>query len=345
MRSLHGLIPGIFVLLLFAACEEPFEPIALPVPPPGSDQGAQESSPAPVRHAAVAPSRGRVSTSRTLASLRARAVTWQDLGPSLLELAGGKALAEHLIDEELRDRLRSRNLSVDPAQLRSERNLFTEAVSTDPQEAARLMTAVQREQRLGEHRLRKLMWRNAALRMLVQDQVEVPDAVIRKAYDYEYGTSCRVRLIVVDSLDKASRVIQRAKAGESFSDLAVRHSTDPSRAQGGLLDPIRPGDTSWPAAVRNAVAGKNEGAITDPVVLPSGYGIMKIEQLLAGQDVAYEAVKDALHERARRGVERMQMHRLAREILAEADSVLIISDPALRKSWLRQRKLMLGEGR
>ena len=48
-----------------------------------------------------------------------------------------------------------------------------------------------------------MLWRNAALRTLVQDQVEVPDALVRKAYNFQFGPRYHVRLILVEALAEA----------------------------------------------------------------------------------------------------------------------------------------------
>ncbi len=261
----------------------------------------------------------------------------------MIELAGGEAIAEVVIDLGLRRRLQQRGETVTDDHVRRERAIFTSAVAADPNDAVRLLHRVRRAQKLGDHRYGQLLWRNAAMRLLVSDQVQVSDAAVRKVYDYEYGPKYRIRLIVVDSMGEASGIVNRARSGASFVDLAVRKSTDESRAQGGLQDLISPHDTTWPAAIREQVATMQVGDVSDAVVLDQGFGIVKLEEQQTAQQVRYEDVEAQLRQRTRLGIERMYMQRLAREIVIEADRDLTIMDRALMHSWEIQKKAMWGE--
>ena len=277
-----------------------------------------------------------------VASLRGTPVTMDHLRRSLIELGGGEALAEVVLDLGLRRRLQQRGESISDEQIREERRIFTSSAATDPNDAERILQRVRREQNLGDHRFGRLLWRNAALRMLVREKIVVPDAAVRQAYDYEYGPRYNARLIVVDSLGEASRIVNRARAGESFIDLAIRHSTDASRAAGGLVPPIRPTDTTWPGAIREQIVAMQVGQFSDPIILGQSFAILKLEEHIPAQNVRYEDVEPQLQQRARLGIERMHTQRLAREIVLEADRDLTIMERALKVSWDQQKKAMWG---
>lgn len=120
----------------------------------------------------------------------------------------------------------------------------------------------------------------------------VTDADIRKYYDehresYRRGESARIRYIefeppvtAADSADAAARAdslagLARAE-GADFAALARRHSDDPvSSANGGDIGWMRP--EALDPAIRNAIASLSEGAVSDPVLTPFGWHVIKLE--------------------------------------------------------------------
>jgi len=282
-----------------------------------------------------------VSLTGAVGFMHGRPINWEDLRSSMMELIGGRALAEYVLDSGLKRRLKQRGLIVDEELIDGERTLFTASVSPDLNEAERLLVQVRREQKLGDLRFQRLLERNAGLRLLVQNHVQVVPSVVRKAYDYQYGPRYQARLIVVASLDQASNIVQRARGGDSFIQLVDQYSTDASRHQEGLLSPIRPSDTTWPVAIRSTIVQMAPNQISDPILLDHGFGVLKLEEHLEAQKVSFEDVKERLAQRARLGIERMHMQRLARELLREAD--LTITDSALSKSWAEHKALILAE--
>src|SRR5690606_1933773 len=118
----------------------------------------------------------------------------------------------------------------------------------------RLLREVRRRRGLGEQRFLALLRRNAGMRAMVQGQVNVSEPSLQRAYKLAYGEQYVARIIVVPTLQDASRL--RESLGDpnvSFADLAVKRSTDPSAVQGGLLPPISPVDDAFPKAVRDAL--------------------------------------------------------------------------------------------
>lgn len=275
--------------------------------------------------------------------LDGRPIGWDELRPTLVELSGGEALAEFILDRGLEVRLQQRGMIISEDQIRVERGLFTTAVADDPNEAERLLQLVRRQRKLGELRFSGMLWRNAALRTLVQDQVEVPDALVRKAYNFQFGPRYHVRLILVEALAEASKLKRRVAEGESFIDLAVEHSIDRSRAQGGLLDPIRPSDTSYPQVLRKVLGRMSLGQVSDPILLDRGFAVVKLERLEQAKGTPFEAVEERLRREARLSVEQLHMERTAREIVQEMSGHLIVLDSGLSKSWRIRRAEMLGQ--
>jgi foldase protein PrsA len=264
-----------------------------------------------------------------------------DLRGPLLEAAGGQVLAELVLQHMVEHRLGEAALQVTPEQVQAEKGELLRSLSASPDQAQLLLEEFRRSRGWGDERFAQMLWRNAALRLLVQPQVpgQLTDATLHQAFDYEYGPKFEVRLIVVDALQEASAVVRRARAGESFVDLAIHFSTDASKAQGGLLSPLSLEDPTYPVAIRKALAAMPAGAVSDPIALEKGYAVVRLERKIDAQSVKYDDVKENLTQRVRRQVERTLMQRLARELFTQAD--LTILDPALQKSWDQQKKLLL----
>lgn len=270
-------------------------------------------------------------------------ITWGGLAPMLIELSGGEALSEYVLDAGLRERLRREGQTISPSDTAHERALFADVIAKQRDDTERLLRKIRQQKNLGEVRFAQMLWRNAALRRLVRHQIKVPDVMVRKAYAFEHGPKYHARLIVVPDIGTAGRVAQMAREGAVFADLAMAHSTDASRDRGGLLPPISAVDPTWPDGIRSMLASMSMGTIGDPVMVDGGYAILLLESVESASEVAFESVKEEMTQRARLGVEHDAMDRLAREILRSAD--LIIMQRALNKTWKRKRAEMLAEAR
>ena len=258
-------------------------------------------------------------------------IRWEDLRVALVESSGGEILAEEVLDRLVRRRLEDRGLSLTMEWVEDEKQLLAASLDDDPDRAQQLLAELRQRRGLGAQRFARLLERNAGLRLLVQDEVEVSPAAIDQAYRYEYGRRYEARLIVAESLQAAVNLARRARAGESFIDLAIEHSVDSSRAQGGYLGAVSPVDSTYPKAIRDTLAGLEVGEVSDPVSLDSGFALLQLQRVVEPQAVEFETVRPELTQRVKRRVERMLMERLARTLLSEAD--VIVLDPTLGASW------------
>jgi hypothetical protein len=84
----------------------------------------------------------------------------------------------------------------------------------------------------------------------------------------------RVRIIVVDSPDKATRILAALKRGEDFATLARQNSSDPSADAGGDLGAIRAEDLR--AELRDAVQQLRPGQVSPVIKIPTGYAILQM---------------------------------------------------------------------
>ena len=83
-----------------------------------------------------------------------------------------------------------------------------------------------------------------------------------------------LRVIVVDSAEKAQRTIARLQAGENFITLAQAESIDPTAAAGGLLG--RLALSTLPPVLRDALVGVAPGQLSPVVQIPTGFAILKV---------------------------------------------------------------------
>jgi hypothetical protein len=81
------------------------------------------------------------------------------------------------------------------------------------------------------------------------------------------------RIVVVESEEAATQVIDALKRGENVVSLAARVSVDPSAANGGLVGPVALADLR--PEIRSALDRLGAGEVSDVVRLPTGFGILK----------------------------------------------------------------------
>ncbi len=276
---------------------------------------------------------------RPVAYVDGKAVELGQLQQPLIEAAGGQVLAEWVLDTNLQQRLQERGVAIGSNEINAERELLLRSLSEDANQAQRLLEQLRETRGLGQQRFSQLLWRNAAMRALVDPEVEVSEGALRQAYDLIHGPRFEARLIVTPTPGQASQLARQARSGASFADLAIAHSTDPSRAQGGLLPAISPVDATFPSGVRQALATLKPGEISDPVALEDGYAVLQLVRILPGGAVSFDDVKQDLTQRVRTQGQRMHMQRLARQILGQAK--VTITDPALQASFSRQKQRLL----
>lgn len=276
------------------------------------------------------------STGKPLAYLDGQPISGSALLVPLLESSGGQILSELVVGKALARRLAEAGITLTPAMIENEKTILLKSLDPDADQAQRLVNELRKQRGLGSVRWEQFLARQAGLRALVKDQATVSDAALKQEFALVYGSRFEARLIVVPTLVKASELAKRARAGESFIDLAIAHSSDESRAQGGMLPSVSLVDATFPAAVRSALAALSPGDVSDPVSLEQGFALLKLERKIDAQQVQFDDVKAGLSERVRLNAERLLMLRLARTMLKEAQ--IVVMDESLRRSWDQQRR-------
>lgn len=264
-------------------------------------------------------------------------IEWSDLRPRLAERSGGAVLEEMLIDARLERMLRSRGKTLTPAQISAEEQILLETLDPDPSRAAMLLKSLRQVQGLSTVRWNDLLLRNASLRALVTDEVNVSQDAIDAALDAAHGPKRRCRIIAVADARAAEEIAAQLSRGASFTELAVERSTDRSAERGGLIAPVSRLDPSFPASFRNALWGLAPGSVSAPVLLDRSWVLILFErEVPADSAFASSSSRERARQAVQRAQERLLMENLVRDILRDCSSVSVFDD-SLQESWRSAR--------
>lgn len=279
---------------------------------------------------------GKTTTGeRPVAIIAGTSVPLSEIAPLLCEASGARVLEEVTLGRVLDAQMGAAGLAIDEDAVRREaqllRDTLSQTVGLSADDATTLVSNVRAARGLGDRRFRMLLERNAKLRALVRDQVEIGDEDLQQAFLARHGPKYAVRILVVPTQTKAVEVRDRAAAGESFIDLAVRESSDPSAQRGGLLDAFSTADPQLPVALRQTVAGMNAGEISNPIIVENGFAVAKVERVIPGSGMTLEGVRPALAAEVRLVRERVLMERLAGRLLNQTQ--VTVFDRELDWAW------------
>ena len=280
-----------------------------------------------------------VSSTMPLAFAMDQVIDWPHLQPIMIELAGGQALSELVLDRMVDRRLADRGIKLVQLDYDVEREIIRKSLDPDPDAAQHALKTMRHRRGWGPVRFQAMLKRNAALRKLAQGQVKVTDNALANAYEIVYGPKYEARLIVTARASQASQLLNRARKGESFVSLAIEHSIDESSVQGGLLPLISSKDPSWPQSVREALVQLDPGQVSPPIALVDGFAIIKLLRKIDRQAVELDDIKQQLREGVRRQAETLLMKKIARQMLVEAK--ITVFDLPLSESWKNQKRRIL----
>jgi parvulin-like peptidyl-prolyl isomerase len=267
---------------------------------------------------------------------RGEVIEWTELRQRMTERSGAVVLEEALLDRQLERLLRERSLRVDADMVEREERDLLAGLSTDTDRATRLLSDLRAAQGLGDQRWAGLLRRNAAARLLVQDQVQVTQQAMEAAMDAAHGPRRRCRVLALPDLAACAEAKRRLEAGEPFGEVAAAMSSDRSAARGGVVNPVSRLDPTWPASFRQALWALPDGATSAPVMLEQGYVIVRMEGEMPATPMDPAAARAAAERDVRRAQERVQMEALVAG-LREAQSDVVVSDEDLRAAWRRFR--------
>jgi hypothetical protein len=283
----------------------------------------------------------------TAALLNGEPIAADQLGPRLAEAAGAVVLEDIVLLSLLERAAADAGLSVTEPDLEAERALLAQTISSEaqltPDQAAASLGALRISRGLGRLRFADLLRRNALLRALARPRVEVSAQELSRAVETELGPRLRVRVLTA-ATDQTAAAIRASllekpdlpQRSAAFAQAAFELSTDVWASRGGLVEPISPADLTLPAPLRAILPGLMPGDVSPVLVTEDGPMLVLVEELLPAAGEPTLADRERIHARVRLRRERLEMDRLARQLLATAD--VAVFDPGLRWSWENRPK-------
>ena len=117
------------------------------------------------------------------------------------------------------------------------------------------------------------------------EQIKARHILIRLAEDADEETANAAR-------EKTEKILEQAKQGEDFADLATRNSDDSTASKGGDLGFFKQGQMVAP--FEEAAFALNPGEISPVVRTQFGYHIIKVEEKQEEQTQSLEQVRDQI---------------------------------------------------
>ena len=275
------------------------------------------------------------SSARTVALVDNTPIHAEDLSATLFELAGRVALREQVLDILLKRELASSGRLVSSEMVARERTLFEQRLSSDdkPGRSRLLADEVFRSRGLGPVRRRAMFWRNAALRQLAGDTVEVREDDVDAAVELAYGPKVIARVIVTENERDAAEVLRLLGPSPSpsvFARIAEQYSIDPTSSRGGLLQPIHLADTNYPVAVREALGILASGSMSAVIPIEDGSAVFLKEGSVPASTPP-EGARSRLRGELELQLERSAMDALARRLVSQAR--VDVLDRSLGWAW------------
>ena len=255
-----------------------------------------------------------------MAIIDTTAIRQEDLWPALVELGGQEVLDDYILKIALTGALKNQGLQVLPIDIQAEDELLATLTPHLNEDAFDTML---RKKGYGNFRKAQLLWRNAALRKLIQNQVDITAQAVQRMFSIVHGPAFPTRLIVVSTLEEANEAKSRLNRGVPFSDVAIEVSIDSSASSGGRVNPISTADPAWPSPIREALSTLEVNAISNPIFIGDRWVVLEVTNEPTTSTVTFEDVESEMRRLATFAQERFLMENLA-TTLVQNSSVDII---------------------
>lgn|GEM_PF-2008785 len=228
-----------------------------------------------------------------VASIGSKSIRRDDLWPALVEI-GGVEVIEDTINHLLLDaELTREGMSVSPQDISIERELLWTASPNLNTSAIEKMLA---SKGIGTFRQHRLLWRNAALRKLIKEDVVTSDDSVKRMFEIVYGPRYPTSVIVTATLEQANSIHSALQSGASFQELAEANSIDPSATRGGRVNPISGADPLWPSSIREQVQHIAIGSYSSPVFIGDRWVILSVtEEPILSHKTFEQVEKEVTH--------------------------------------------------
>ena len=170
--------------------------------------------------------------------------------------------------------------------------------------------------------------------MEVRAKIQVGETEMREYYEknraqYAIEDTFRARHIYFRINEKAApedikrtmttalMVLDEAKSGKDFAELARSYSEDPAaRKNGGDLGTFKKGEMM--PELETAIVGMKPGEVSELIYTPSGFHIIKLEERITGKMKPFESVKAEIEEAIYRKKSEERFNQWAKDLRAKA---------------------------
>jgi parvulin-like peptidyl-prolyl isomerase len=129
--------------------------------------------------------------------------------------------------------------------------------------------------------------------------------------------------------ERISAIRLRALKGESFETLATELSDSPSRANAGLVGPIRLADLS--ADLRKIIEGMKVGDVSQPLRTPRGYQLLKLESSTPEETTPFEEAREQIAEGVLTGKREREFFRYLERLRMQA--IIEWKNPEIQRAY------------
>ncbi len=253
----------------------------------------------------------------TLYELNTRMKEMTGMGPEALKrkaeaqyLETRRKILEMLIEEKIAvEKIREMKIKVQPKEV----DAAIEKVKTDNNLTQEDLVAALKEQGQSFGQYRKMikteLERIRLINYEVKSKIIIREEELKEYYDAhrdEFSTRGKVHLAMIflkqeDPADaaesralkeKASRIIEKIKAGENFGKLAKAFSDGPAVNTGGDLGVFKISELNEEMAA--TVKDLSSGEVGKPIIGPNGIQIIKVVEKDKGGEKSFEQVKNSI---------------------------------------------------
>lgn len=115
---------------------------------------------------------------------------------------------------------------------------------------------------------------------------------------------------------RAQAIRARVLAGEEFAKLAADVSVAPSKANGGLIGPLKVAELS--PALQELIEKLKPGDVTEPLRVGNGYQLLQLDTLTAAAIPPFDSVRDLVADRVHEDRQRTEVRRFLARIRGQA---------------------------
>jgi len=243
--------------------------------------------------------------------LKQRGVTGAEFDAALGEREKD-GLRERIDQLLLVQRGKELNINVDPEVTKYIAELQLKSNIADPekfQQFVREQTGQPYEDYRNE--IRNGMLTQRVIRQEVGGRINIPHAELQKYYDEHKNEFMREEMVFLREIlvstegkdqagiaaaeKKAKDLVARAKKGEKFPELARQNSDSVTKQDGGDLGGFKRG--ALDKRIEALVFDKERGYVTDPIRIPNGFLVLRVEEKYKAGLASFEEVENEIMEK------------------------------------------------